>query len=160
MTHHVNAANSPIGEDRGCVNSAKKILVVDDDDDTRDILRLILERASFEVNEAANNNQALEKIQSWEPDLVTTDVGRPDGSGIDFLRLIKDRSPFLPVVVLTGQSQCRQTCITEGAAAFMEKPFEPKTLVEVVSNALSMTNTHQNLKSTEPHQSESIPSPQ
>jgi DNA-binding NtrC family response regulator len=140
MTPNIKAVGGPISEGCGFVVYAKKkILVVDDDDDTRMILRLFLERFSFEVDEAGNNDHALEKIQSWEPDLVTTDVGHPDGSGVDLLRLIKNRSPSLPVVVLTGQHQCRQICIAEGAAAFIEKPFEPKKMLEVVNKALSMT---------------------
>ncbi len=139
MTDHLNSVGSRICEGLGRAVSASKILVVDDDTDTRELLRALFERCSYEVEEAQDSHEALEKIQSWEPDLVTTDVARPDSTGLDLLRLVKARRPGLPVVFVTHRGDYRGRCMAEGATGFIELPFEPEELVTVVSKALSMT---------------------
>ena len=139
MADYPNAVGSPVRE--ACVDPPKKILVVDDDDDTRAILRLFLERHSFEVDEAENTHQALAKIESWEPDLVTTDLSRPDDTGLELLFFIMARRPSLPVVFVTTKIACREICRAAGAAAFIPKPFDPERCVEVVREALSRSHS-------------------
>jgi DNA-binding NtrC family response regulator len=144
MTHHPNAVASLSPEEHRSGNRAKKVLVVAYDDNTRGILRVVLEQHPYEVDEAQNSNQALEKVQSWEPDLVTTDLGRPEGGSIfDFLRMVKNRRPSLPVLVVTAPflTSGREMCMAEGAFDFIETPFDPKHLLSVVSKALSQPHS-------------------
>src|SRR5262245_39237094 len=135
MTLDTKVLGNPMRE--GSVVSAGKILVVDDDPPTREVLRVIFERYSYEVDEADDDLQALARIQSFEPDLVTTDVAHPGGSGFHLLRLVKNHRPSLPVVFVTASDACRELCMAEGAAAFIGKPFEPKELVDAIRKVLS-----------------------
>ena len=72
---------------------AKRILVVDDEPDIRDILRILLEGEGFEVEEANNGREALEKIQKRPPDLVITDYVMPEMDGEELCRKNKKRHP-------------------------------------------------------------------
>jgi len=141
MADYPNAVGSPARGDHPYLDPPKKILVVDDDDDTRALLRAVLEKHSFEVDEAENTRQALAKVESWEPDLVTTDISRPDDTGLQLLFFIMGRRRSLPVVFITASIACREMCRVSGAAAFIPKPFDPEQLIEVVREALSRSHS-------------------
>jgi CheY-like chemotaxis protein len=121
------------------VESSPQILVVDDSEDIRELLQLILEGAGYRVTVAADGSQALAAVRASRPDLVITDISMPGMEGFEFLvSLRSDVSPPLPpVVVCSGFDVAGEEALRLGATRFMPKPIEPAALVRMVQEALS-----------------------
>lgn len=115
-----------------------KILVVDDDADTRRILRYLLEPLAA-VIEAEGGAAALVKIEAERPQLVLLDLVMPEVGGLDVLDLGMRRDPSLIVVMLTGQSDIgvARSALEKGARAFITKPIDPERLLEVIADLLA-----------------------
>ena len=117
---------------------APKILVVDDDADTRRILRYILEPLTA-VIEAEGGADALRKIKSERPQLVLLDLVMPEVGGLEVLDSGMRDDPTLKIVMLTGQADIgvARNALERGARAFITKPIDPERLREVVEDLLS-----------------------
>lgn len=119
--------------------SKKKILIVDDDHDTRRLLDLRLRR-SYETAFAADAVTALTAIRTERPDLILLDVGLPGGDGfivMDRLRQIPSLA-CIPVVVISGRDRNsnEQRALEAAAQAYVQKPFNRDELLAAVSGAL------------------------
>jgi CheY-like chemotaxis protein len=113
------------------------ILVVEDFAPQRYFRKRVLERAGFQVVEAASSRQALELAPTAS--LVLLDVSLPDGDGFDICERLKAARPHLPVVMITSvyrTSQARRDAYALGADAFLLEPIEPKELVDVIGRFL------------------------
>ena len=105
------------------------ILVVDDDDGIRSLVKQYLKENKFLVTTAANAEDASEKIKIIEFDLIVLDIMMPGKSGLDF---IKDNKKLeTPIILLTakGQPNERIEGLEVGADDYLPKPFEPKELI-------------------------------
>lgn len=114
----------------------KKILVVDDTEFMRMTIRRVLESANFEiVAEAENGEVAVRKYKTHHPDIVLMDITMPIMNGIEALKEIKaiDASAKVVIVSALGQEMVVREAIANGAETFIVKPFQPETLVELVS---------------------------
>jgi CheY-like chemotaxis protein len=109
------------------------ILLVEDDEDIRDLYGLVLRRDGYTVHEAENGEQALEHLETHDdaPCLVLLDLMMPVMSGPEFLRIIQDsdRIAMPPVIVLSAAGKLSDV---PGAKRFMRKPVEPEVLLRVV----------------------------
>jgi DNA-binding response OmpR family regulator len=107
-----------------------RILVVDDDEDIRGLVRTLLERTGAEVKEAANGRDGLREFHAWRPDLVVLDVSMPDMDGWNVLERIRDMSE-VPVLMLTarGDELERVRGLQAGADDYVVKPFGKQELV-------------------------------
>ena len=116
------------------------VLVVDDDDHMRIALKESLTKAGYAVSMADNGLKAVEEIDRSIFDLVITDVKMPRLNGIDLLQHVKDKTPFLPVILITayGTVQDAVKVIKEGAFDYIQKPFNTDTLYGVVKRALGV----------------------
>lgn len=116
---------------------SKKILIVDDSSSVRTIARTALREHGYEVIEAANGKEGLEKLSGERVHLVVSDVNMPVMDGISFLKELKSRptSKFVPVIMLTTEAgeDKKQEGRAAGAKAWIVKPFQPATLVDAVS---------------------------
>jgi two-component system chemotaxis response regulator CheY len=114
------------------------ILLVDDSGFARRTLRQMLEAAGYTVDEASNGNDALERYFLRKPDLVLLDLVMEGITGMDVLARLKELDPQARVVVATAdvQSGTRSEAQTTGAAGFINKPFEAKQVLEVLSIVL------------------------
>lgn len=116
---------------------SKKILIVDDSTSVRTIARTALREHGYEVIEAANGKEGLEKLSGERVHLVVSDVNMPVMDGISFLKELKSRptSKFVPVIMLTTEAgeDKKQEGRAAGAKAWIVKPFQPATLVDAVS---------------------------
>jgi two-component system chemotaxis response regulator CheY len=119
---------------------AKKVLIVDDSASVRTVARMALRERGYEVIEASNGKEALEKLDSERCHLVISDVNMPTMDGITLLKEIK-RHPnykFTPVIMLTteaGEDKKREGRAA-GAKAWITKPFQPQLLVDAVSKLI------------------------
>lgn len=114
-----------------------RILVVDDEQNIRLLLRRVLERAGHTVAEAANGNQALELLGRMHFDLAILDVVMPGKGGIETLIEARDDYRDLKVIVISGKvntsSQAFQNLASHfGASRILPKPFEPADIIKDV----------------------------
>ena len=106
------------------------ILVADDDQQIRDVVRIALSQAGLPVTEAADGQIALETAQRLQPDLVILDIGMPELDGLDVCRALRKTSD-VPILFLTAQSDevDRIVGLELGADDYVSKPFSPRELV-------------------------------
>lgn len=118
-----------------------KILVVDDSILIRRLVQANLEVEDYEVIEAADGREALDKIRSEKPDLILLDVVMPELDGFEVLQKLRQDSKTadIPVVMLTVRvEEADQIKGWEaGADDYITKPFNPAALVEIVNRVLS-----------------------
>src|ERR671934_2568037 len=115
------------------------ILLVEDKDSLRAMLRHALEAQGHAVVEARDQPEAEAALQTTRPGIVLSDLRLPEGDGIGVLRAAKDIEPELPVIVMTafGSIQDAVTAMKEGALDFLAKPVDPDVLLLMVERALA-----------------------
>jgi CheY-like chemotaxis protein len=116
------------------------VLIVDDDPVIRDVVRAVLEDGSYELEEAANGDDALRAAAKRPPDLVLLDVMMPGMDGFEVATRIK-ADPKLAktvVVMLTARNapEDRKRGLASGADAYFTKPFSPLELLSTLAGAL------------------------
>lgn len=108
------------------------VLLVEDEETLRKVLRSLLERDGFEVAEAADGAEALSAVDRLSPDAVVLDLNLPVLDGYDVLSRLRTRSTSatLPVLVLTanGDEASEVRALKMGANEFLTKPFRPRAL--------------------------------
>ena len=121
----------------------EKILIVDDDPDILDVLKIMLEAEGYEVIEAHDGKEALEIIKRTNPDLLITDLKMPKMCGDELCSNLKDDIliQHMPIIMLTGKGEVTDKVhgINAGADDYMVKPFEPQELVARVKMVLRRT---------------------
>jgi len=107
-----------------------QILVVEDDEDTAEVVCTLLKDAGYEANAVDRGDDALHSIAGSLPDLVLLDIKLPDMNGLDVLREVRSHS-FLPMIVLSGfgTDRDRVQALEAGADDYMAKPFSPEELI-------------------------------
>ena len=120
----------------------KRILTVDDSVSVRSLVSSALRQAGFDVVEAVDGADALDKVEGGF-DMVITDINMPNIGGIELIGRLRERTEtrFTPVVVLTTESQktLREKALASGASGWVVKPFEPASLVAVVRRFIGRT---------------------
>jgi DNA-binding NtrC family response regulator len=116
------------------------ILLVEDKDSLRAMLRHALEAQGHAVIEARDQPEAVQALRSCRPGVVLSDLRLPQGDGFGVLRAAKDLDPERPVIVMTayGSIQDAVTAMKEGALDFLAKPVDPEHLLLMVERALSL----------------------
>ncbi|GAB6189149.1 hypothetical protein JCM30566_08880 [Marinitoga arctica] len=111
-----------------------KILVVDDDNVIRNVLKKFLEQAKYDVDLAEGGVKAIEMIKNTEYDVILLDIIMEDLDGIEVLRKAKKISPLTTVVMMTAYSSPDYVlhALTLGATDFIEKPFDPEHMLKLV----------------------------
>jgi two-component system response regulator VicR len=110
------------------MSDAVKILVVEDNLLTLQILNFILKKEGYEVSSAKNGLDAIQRMDDLQPDLVITDIMLPLKSGLEVTSYCKDNFPHIPVIVLSGLGEEEGTvtkAFNLGADDFVAKPFNP-----------------------------------
>lgn len=117
----------------------RKILIVEDDQSIRVLLKLYLVRLSHHLLEARNGLEGLSMAKQFEPDLIITDLAMPVMDGVRFMTTLKAHPKLkdTPVIVLTGTSgEYQQRANDSGAAAVLTKPINRKDLVGLIDSIL------------------------
>lgn len=114
----------------------KRVLIVEDDPNLRVVIRMVLERAGYEVAEARHGVSALESIGVEPPDVVIADMTMPVMGGVELIDRIQSNpaTAALPIVLLSGRQV--ETDVSRLVNAVVLKPFEPADLVESIDRAL------------------------
>jgi DNA-binding response OmpR family regulator len=120
------------------MSSPHRVLIIDDDESVRALLRTTLSADEFEVLEAADGDEGLRLASEGDPDLVLLDWKMPGRHGSLVLDDLKERRPKLPVIVITAEQQEHHRALAESLRvdAFLTKPFSPLELLETVEGLL------------------------
>ena len=120
----------------------RRILAVDDEERMVRFIRLNLEHDGFQVVEAFNGKQALERLRDSTPDLILLDVMMPDLDGFEVLKMIREINN-VPVIMLTakGEEDDRIRGLELGADDYITKPFSPREMVTRVKAVLRRTES-------------------
>ena len=122
------------------LENKKSILVVDDEEDIRDILESILVFEGYEVTLAADGIQAFDELSKKSFDLVLTDLRMPRASGIDLLKKMETLPMRIPVLAMTGFADFTLNELTRlGVFAVVAKPFNESKLLEQIRRCLIST---------------------
>jgi len=115
-----------------------RVLVIDDDPGVRDYMEALVSRQGYDVTALAGGEEALQSLESTQPDLITLDVVLPGMDGLETLSELKKRLPEVPVVMLSGHGQARNIveAMRLGASDFLRKPFEVEELELAFQKAL------------------------
>lgn len=117
------------------------VLLIDDDEAITDALAAILGRSGFEVRIAADGRAGLAEVERRVPDIVVCDVLMPHIDGREFVRRMRARELWLPIILLTqvGESWERSAALDEGADDYLNKPFDPHELISRLRAVLRRT---------------------
>jgi DNA-binding response OmpR family regulator len=120
--------------------SAGRVLVVDDEDDIRELCRVNLEFEGFDVIDARDGPSAIDKATRQRPDVIVLDLMMPEMDGWEVLRRLKedDATADIPVVMLTARTgeEDQMRGWQEGILEYVSKPFNPLSLVEWAKRAM------------------------
>ena len=122
--------------------SAGKILVVDDEEAIVETLRDILENEQYEVDDARDGNEALEKIREKKFDAILCDIKMPKVDGMEVLEKSMEINPELPVIMISGHGNIETAvdATKKGAYDFIEKPPDLNRLLITIRNAIDRTD--------------------
>src|SRR5215813_13896147 len=114
------------------------VLVIDDEDEIRESIELLLNSEGLSTDTAANGEEGLKKIEENLYDAVLLDLMLPGKSGMDVHTDIKRVDPTLPVVIITaiGAVETAVTAIKQGSFDYVTKPWNNEKLVVIVANAI------------------------
>ena len=120
------------------MNEKPRILIVDDDDNTRKTLRMILGTKGYETTEAASGREARTVAGRQRPDLALLDVRLPDMLGVELLAPLKALDPDIVVIVVTGNASLDSAmqALNQGALAYFTKPLDMEALLTRITEAL------------------------
>jgi len=123
-------------------NYKAHILVVDDDDGIRELVKQFLNQNNYLVTTAKSSEDALEKVKIIKFDLIVLDIMMPGKSGLEFTNENKKKLDT-PIILLTakGEASERVEGLEIGADDYLAKPFEPKELILRINNILNKTKT-------------------
>lgn len=113
----------------------KKILVVDDSDFQRDVLRMLLQGHGYVVvGEAKDGVEAVQRFGELQPDIVTLDIIMPCMDGVDALQKIKEINPSAKVIMVSSISDKDRVmdCLRLGAVSYILKPYEPEKILDIL----------------------------
>ena len=114
----------------------QSILIVDDEEIIRDLLAEVLE--DYDISQACDGQEAINRLRERKFDLVITDLRMPNVSGEEVVRFARESYPNQPVIVISAYSSLHTVSqsISNGACAFLSKPFSIKELMQSVEDAL------------------------
>ena len=120
-----------------------KNLVVDDEKDSRDVIKLQLEQENCQFVEAENGEEAINTLRSENNmnniHAILCDIRMPKMNGLECIDLINTEAPEIPVVVVTGypDEELRATVMRKGVKVYLVKPVERQTMVDTFNNLVS-----------------------
>ena len=119
-----------------------RVLVVDDEQNLRKAVHRTLTKAGYDVIEAEDGEKGIAAVQSGDNplrlDVIIRDVHMPKVGGKEVVAYFRSQFPSVPIIVLTGDPQYKDASefLTNGASAYLAKPFEPAALIKTVAKCV------------------------
>lgn len=119
-----------------------RILLVEDDDDNRELMAEVLTASGHEVHSASTGQDGLKTLSEHPIDVVVTDVGMPGMGGLEMAKAAKAIAPNVPVVIVTGWAEREDITLARGrdVDAVLIKPVDPDALTQAVSDVAQGRN--------------------
>jgi len=122
--------------------NGKRVLVIDDEDMIRDVIKVILTDAGYQVIGAVNGEEGLRKLESQDFDLVITDILMPEKEGVETIIEIKKSRPQMRIIAISGGGRASNLYPLKiankiGADGTLPKPFEPEDLLKLVHEVIA-----------------------
>jgi len=128
--------------------TSKNILIIEDEKDIAELLRVNLSKEGYRVNTAVSGEAGIELARSQNPDLILLDLMLPGADGLEVCRILKseEKTVNIPIIMLTAKSEEIDvvTGLVVGADDYITKPFSPKVLVARIRNVLRRFRTPTN----------------
>ena len=123
----------------------KHVLVVDDEENTRLALTRLLSREGYQVETAANGNEALSRLRSQPAELIITDLNMPEMNGLAFLRELNREYPMSNVIMITayGEVESYLEALNLGVFEYINKPIRLEELKKVMGKIFPETDSGQ-----------------
>jgi DNA-binding NtrC family response regulator len=123
--------------------SKARILIVDDEESTRELFAELLQRWGYEVDQTADGHAALKIAAEMHPDVIISDLVMPKLDGLALVRALREEQPDTPVVIITGKGtiDAAVEAVREGVFDFVEKPLDPARLKVILQRALEKKET-------------------
>jgi CheY-like chemotaxis protein len=140
--HPKATTQRPIVLDQPPNLSSVKVLLIDDEADTRNLLRVVLEQCNAEVKDAASAEEGLKLAREWNPSIVVSDIGMPGADGYKFIQRFREwereRGTLIPAVALTAYARAedRMRALAAGYQIHVAKPIDPLEFALVVAGQL------------------------
>jgi DNA-binding NtrC family response regulator len=129
----------------------KRVLVVEDDDTIRNMLTVLLFQEGYNVHAVSDGQEALDEMKRRHFDVVITDHGMPRLGGMEFLSVSRIVWPDTPVIMVSGGlPDLSATAVERGAYAWLHKPYEPTMLLEIVLDAVHVSQNRRSRKFSAP----------
>lgn len=133
-----------------------KVLIIEDEEDNRDLVQMILKREGYEVYEASTGVNGVELAQEVKPDLIISDIMMPGYDGYQVLNALRQdkRTMAIPFIFLTAKADKRELRLGMGMGAddYLTKPLNRKELLEAVSSRLAKRAIIQNYSESQVHE--------
>lgn len=120
-----------------------KIMVVDDEEDVRETIKLQLEAGNYNVIEAGDGEEAIKLLRSEDNltncGLILCDIRMPKVNGVEYISYLKEQAPGIPVVVITGypDTELAVGLMNQGVKDYLVKPVESEKLMQVVNKLIA-----------------------
>jgi len=127
---------------RPAVLKGLRVLVVDDEADARELMRIVLRSSGAEVMSAASAEEAFEQVEQWHPDILVSDIGLPDVDGYALIQKLRtleaERGWSIPALAVTAYARAedRTRALSSGFQMHVAKPLEPADLVAAITRLL------------------------
>jgi len=127
---------------RPAVLKGLRVLVVDDEADARELMRIVLRSSGAEVMSAASAEEAFEHVEQWHPDILVSDIGLPDVDGYALIQKLRtleaERGWSIPALAVTAYARVedRTRALSSGFQMHLAKPLEPADLVAAITSLL------------------------
>src|SRR5438552_12944526 len=120
-----------------------RILIVDDEESTRELFAELLQRWGYEVDQTADGHGALKLAAGTHPDVIISDLVMPKLDGLALVRALREEQPDTPVIIITGKGtiDAAVEAVREGVFDFVEKPLDPARLKVILQRALEKKRT-------------------
>jgi len=116
----------------------RRVLLVEDDEDNRELMSEVLEAAGYEVEAASTGAEGLRKLSLGTFDVVVTDMAMPGMGGLEMARAVKELAPSLPVLAVTGYAEGEEMVRARSEVdAVLVKPIYPDSLISALDQILS-----------------------
>ncbi len=123
------------------LHSEKKILIIDDDDDFRTMLRIMLKKSGYTILEASNGKIGMNVFSEKKPDLIITDLFMPEQEGLETIRKLKHLDSKIKIIAISGGCTAMNLDFLPfaealGACSILSKPFSRSNILKTIENAL------------------------
>jgi CheY-like chemotaxis protein len=110
------------------------VLLVEDDDDNRELMAEVLAAAGFDVVTAASGRDGLRSLAERSVDVIVTDVGMPGMGGLELAAAARRVAPSVPIIVVTGWAEREDIASARDVDAVLVKPVDPDVLAQAVND--------------------------